>query len=90
MSSDKKPQGESLIELETLRARVAELERAQAAHERAVEALKESEERFRLAIRGTSDGVWHWNLVTGNEWWSARYRELIGYTEDELPASYQS
>jgi PAS domain S-box-containing protein len=90
MSSDKKPQGESLIELETLRARVAELERAQAAHERAVEELKESEQRFELAIRGTSDGVWHWDLVTGNEWWSARYRELTGYTDDELPASYES
>ena len=90
MSSDTKPQGESLIELETLRARVAELESAEAAHERAVEALKESEERFQLAIRGTSDGLWDWDLVTGNEWWSARYRELIGYTDDELPAGYES
>jgi PAS domain S-box-containing protein len=90
MSSDTKPQGESLIELEALRARVAELERAQVALDRTVEALKESEERFKLAIRGTSDGVWDWDLITGKEWWSARYRELIGYTDDELPPSYES
>ena len=90
MSSDRKTQGESLTELETLRARVAELERGRAALERTVEVLKEGEKRFQLAIRGTSDGVWDWDFATGNEWWSARYRELIGYTEDELPPSYQS
>jgi PAS domain S-box-containing protein len=90
MTSDAKPQGESLTELETLRARVAELDSTNAAHDRAVEALRESEERFRLAVRGASDGVWDWDLVTGNEWWSARYRELIGYTDDELPASFKS
>jgi len=90
MSSDKKPQGESLIELEALRARVAELERARAALERTVEALRESDERFQLAIRATSDGLWDWDFVTGNEWWSARYRQLIGYTEDDLPSTYES
>ena len=90
MSSDTKTQSESLTELEALRARVAELERARAALERTVEALRESDERFQLAIRGTSDGVWDWDFATGNEWWSARYRELIGYTEDELPPSYES
>jgi PAS domain S-box-containing protein len=28
--------------------------------------------------------------VTGDAWWSRRYRELIGYEEDELPAGYES
>jgi PAS domain S-box-containing protein len=90
VSSDTKTQGEPLAEREALRARVADLERARVALERTVEALRETKERFQLAIRGTTDGLWDWDLVTGREWWSARYRELVGYTEDELPASYES
>jgi len=49
-----------------------------------------SEERFELAVRGTTDGLWDWNIETGEEWWSERFRELIGYSEAELPSAYDS
>ena len=47
-------------------------------------ALKESEERFHLAVRGSNDGIWDWDLRTGRIWFSARWKEMLGYREDEL------
>ncbi|HNV25116.1 MAG TPA: PAS domain S-box protein, partial [Nitrospira sp.] len=47
--------------------------------------LKESEERYALAIRGSSDGIWDWNVITGQSVLSARWKALLGFAEDELP-----
>ena len=47
--------------------------------------LKESEERYALAIRGSSDGIWDWNVITGQAVLSARWKALLGFAEDELP-----
>ena len=51
------------------------------------EALQQSEERLELAIRGTSDGLWDWTIESGAEYWSPRFKELLGYEEDEITAS---
>lgn len=47
--------------------------------------LKDSEERYALALRGTSDGIWDWNVITGQAVLSARWKALMGFAEDELP-----
>ncbi|MBS0169187.1 MAG: PAS domain S-box protein [Nitrospira sp.] len=47
--------------------------------------LKESEERYALALRGTSDGIWDWNVLTGEVVHSTRWKALLGFGEDELP-----
>ncbi len=52
--------------------------------------LQESRERFSLAVEGASVGLWEWNIITGEEWWSDRFRDLIGYKSDELPSTYES
>ena len=51
-------------------------------------ALRESENRLNLAVRGTSDGLWDSNLETGKNYWSPRFKQLLGYGEDEIEATW--
>ncbi len=52
--------------------------------------LQESEERFRLAMEATSDGIWDWNLVTNEVYFSPNYFKMLGYEEGEFPNNYQT
>ena len=47
-------------------------------------ALQESEERWQLALRGANDGIWDWNVVTNEVFFSKRWKEMLGYQEDEI------
>jgi diguanylate cyclase (GGDEF)-like protein/PAS domain S-box-containing protein len=51
---------------------------------RAEAAVRESEERWKLALDSTGDGVWDWNLQTGVEVLSKRCLEMYGLTGDEM------
>ncbi len=74
---------ENALMYETLRTSVAERERAE-------QTLKESEERLRMALEGTSDGIWDWNLQTGQVYFSPRYYTMMGYQPNEFPPCYES
>jgi len=51
------------------------------------EALKQSEERFRLAASGTGVGIWEWNKSAGQDYVSDIFCQLLGYPADELISS---
>ena len=52
--------------------------------------LARSEERFELAVKGTSEGVWDRDLLTDNEWWSDQYYSLLGYQVGEIEPTFDS
>jgi PAS domain S-box-containing protein len=47
------------------------------------QALAASNERFELAIAGSTDGIWDWDLQDKSFWASPRCREMLGYGEAE-------
>jgi PAS domain S-box-containing protein len=51
---------------------------------RAEAALLENEERLKLAFEGAQEGVWDWNLATGTVVYSSRWKQMLGYADDEI------
>lgn len=49
-------------------------------------ALRESEERLRLALMGANDGWWDWDLENDHLYYSPRWWSMLGYSPNELPA----
>ena len=51
----------------------------------AEEALRKSEERFRLSMEATKDGLWDWDITTGEVYFSPGYASILGYDSTEVP-----
>jgi diguanylate cyclase (GGDEF)-like protein/PAS domain S-box-containing protein len=53
--------------------------------------LKDRGERLEVAINGTCDGLWLWDIKTNHEWHAPQWKRLLGYGHDEvLPESYDT
>ena len=53
-------------------------------YRRAVEALRESEERWKFALEGADEGVWDWDVPGRKVLFSTRWKEMLGYAEGEI------
>ena len=52
------------------------------------QALHESQTRFELAVSATYDGIWDWNILTGEQYWSDHHLELFGLRPGDLTPTY--
>ena len=57
---------------------------------RAEAALRDREQRWKLALEAVGDGVWDWNVATGNEVLSPQVLQMYGYPHGALPAHVSS
>ena len=62
----------------------ATVERDIAGRQQAQQALRVSEERLKLALEGTNDGLWDWNIQSSVVTFSPRWKAMLGYAVDEL------
>ncbi|RJR32517.1 MAG: PAS domain S-box protein [Desulfobacteraceae bacterium] len=61
-----------------------------AERKRTEERLRQNEERLRMVVEGTSDGIWDWNAVADKVYASPRYFTVLGYEEGEIPPTIDS
>ncbi|MEW6180008.1 MAG: EAL domain-containing protein [Chloroflexota bacterium] len=47
-------------------------------------ALKISEERYKLASEGANDGIWDWDLIANRIYYSPRWKRLLGFDSNEI------
>ncbi len=45
----------------------------------------ENEKRLLLALEGNRDGIWDWDAKTDTVYFSPRWKEMIGFGDDEIP-----
>ena len=63
--------------------------RSQLSRKTAEAALRESEQRYALAARGSNDGLWDWNVRNNQVYYSSRWKAALGYNDDEIGDSLE-
>lgn len=54
------------------------------------ESLRTSEERFSLAVSGSNDGIWDWDIKSGAVYYCPRFKALLGYQHEEIDHTFAS
>jgi DNA-binding response OmpR family regulator len=58
--------------------------RIQLDRKKAIDALRESEERYALAARGANDGLWDFDLRKNEIYYSPRWKSMLGWEDIEI------
>lgn len=53
-------------------------------------AIRKDAERLRMAIRGTNDGIYDWDIKSQELYWSPQLKDLLGYNDAEIEASTET
>ena len=59
-------------------------------YQKLLKELETQKNRFELAIDGTLDGLWDWDMVNNTMFHSARFATMLGYAPDELPNTVEA
>jgi len=87
MTDENKTQEKLLKEISDLRSKLQSALRKKAAR---TEQLHESAERFALAMRSATDGLWDWDLRTNEVYYSPRWKSMLGYAAHELKHDFET
>ncbi|MBL4730489.1 MAG: EAL domain-containing protein [Sulfurimonas sp.] len=58
--------------------------------EKAEQDLEENEKYLSSAISTSSDGLWDWNIETGDVYYSSQWKSMLGYEDDELENTFST
>ena len=50
-------------------------------HHAVLTELRQTQERYSLAVRGANDGIWDWDLVAGTVYFGSRWKQILGHSE---------
>ncbi len=56
----------------------------------ATEELKRSQDQLTLAMQATRAGLWDWDMTRNEVYLSKRWKNILGYAEDEMPSSVEA
>lgn len=84
MRDEEKNKKQLIEELKALRLRVEELEKAEDKR------TTENSDLLNLVLDATNDGIWEWNIQTGEAYFSPSYYTMLGYEVGEFSPSYES
>ena len=60
-------------------------------HQETSQALHLSKERFMLAVeQGAQDGIWDWDLITNEVYYSPLWKSMLGYDESDLANDFST
>ncbi len=54
------------------------------------EALKESEQRLNFAFKGSGDGMWDWDVNTGQVHYSKQWKSMLGFSDEEFKSEFKA